>query len=335
MPTYKRVKIGQDVRRTIRETLAHIKRVRHFMRIFINDLVIRAEDHDVTKLDTMEIEGFHKMTMTTPMANLTYGTPEYDAALEKIKPLFKHHYKNNDHHPQHFKNGVDDMDLGQLVEMICDWKAASERNQDGSIEKSLEINKVRFGMSEQLVKIFQNTIKNYFYETRGQHFREKRQKVQDAPENERNSPEVPVDSCVAPSDPSEAFARCADSASQAGVSSQEVINLFEIAQRKSSKGGAVIGNALNSIFSRISRNDVIEQVRNKGVPIDMGQKGMDRLRTVLDWLSTNPECSNEVKELIGGVYQVNITSAILKASYGDSAGYQLACELIQNAPNEA
>lgn len=44
-----------------------------------------------------------------------------------------------------------------LVEMICDWKAASERHNDGNIRKSIEHNAERFGMSPQLTRIFENT----------------------------------------------------------------------------------------------------------------------------------------------------------------------------------
>ena len=41
--------------------------------------------------------------------------------------------------------------------MFIDWKAASERHDDGDIFRSIEINKNRFGISEQLCKIFKNT----------------------------------------------------------------------------------------------------------------------------------------------------------------------------------
>lgn len=52
---------------------------------------------------------------------------------------------------------VNDMNLVDLLEMICDWKAASERHNNGNIRKSIEINADRFGMSPQLTKIFENT----------------------------------------------------------------------------------------------------------------------------------------------------------------------------------
>jgi hypothetical protein len=49
--------------------------------------------------------------------------------------------------------------LLDLVEMFCDWKAATERHADGSIEKSIEHNRVRFALGEQLTQILINTRK--------------------------------------------------------------------------------------------------------------------------------------------------------------------------------
>ena len=50
------------------------------------------------------------------------------------------------------------MNLVDLIEMICDWKAASERHADGDIYKSIEINQKRFGYSDELKQILKNTI---------------------------------------------------------------------------------------------------------------------------------------------------------------------------------
>lgn len=55
-------------------------------------------------------------------------------------------------------NGIEDMTLLDLVEMLCDWKAASERHDDGNIRKSIEVNAERFNMTPQLRRIFENTI---------------------------------------------------------------------------------------------------------------------------------------------------------------------------------
>jgi hypothetical protein len=54
---------------------------------------------------------------------------------------------------------MNDMTLLDLVEMFCDWRAASKRHNDGNINKSIEISGGRFNMSPQLIKIFENTAK--------------------------------------------------------------------------------------------------------------------------------------------------------------------------------
>lgn len=41
--------------------------------------------------------------------------------------------------------------------MFFDWKAATERTKDGNIYKSIEHNKGRFELSEQVCQIFKNT----------------------------------------------------------------------------------------------------------------------------------------------------------------------------------
>jgi hypothetical protein len=44
------------------------------------------------------------------------------------------------------------------LEMIADWKAASLLHTDGDIFKSIEINQKRFGYSDELKSIFNNTV---------------------------------------------------------------------------------------------------------------------------------------------------------------------------------
>lgn len=142
------------------DTFRHIEKVRNYLQRFIKNLLDRGERHDQTKLSSPEVELFTEYT--PKLAGLTYGTDEYNKCLQLIKPALDHHYANNSHHPEHYKQGIDDMDLLDLVEMLADWKAASERHNDGNILKSIEINGKRFEMSPQLIRIFENTAKRYF-----------------------------------------------------------------------------------------------------------------------------------------------------------------------------
>jgi len=54
--------------------------------------------------------------------------------------------------------GIRGMTLLDVVEMLCDWKAATQRHADGDILKSVEINQKRFGYSDELKAILRNTI---------------------------------------------------------------------------------------------------------------------------------------------------------------------------------
>lgn len=139
------------------DTCKHLDRVYAFIRQVQHELENRGLLHDRSKLESPEVEMFDKYTPL--LKSLTYGSVEYEQALEDLGPALQHHYKNNRHHPEHNENGIDGMTLIDIIEMLCDWKAASERHDTGDILKSLEINKERFDMSPQLFNILYNTVK--------------------------------------------------------------------------------------------------------------------------------------------------------------------------------
>jgi hypothetical protein len=140
------------------DTMLHIRTVQALLFGIIGLLNDRCERHDESKLQSPEKEAFDEFT--PHLRGLTYGSDEYRACLEAMKPALDHHYALNTHHPEHYANGVNDMDLLDVLEMLSDWKAATERHADGSILDSLKINRQRFGLSEQLYKIMLNTVLN-------------------------------------------------------------------------------------------------------------------------------------------------------------------------------
>lgn len=138
------------------ETMKHMEKVRNNINKIVIGLLNRAEKHDQTKIQSPEMEVFAEHTAN--LAALTYGSPEYDAQKLKLQGALTHHYANNRHHPEHFKNGIEEMNLMDLIEMFCDWKAATERHTDGNLRKSIEHNGKRFEMSPQLIRIFENSV---------------------------------------------------------------------------------------------------------------------------------------------------------------------------------
>lgn len=139
------------------DTLQHIKRVSQLMNEAAIELIHRGNNHDNSKLEDPEKPEFDRLTPI--LKELTYGSEEYKASLADLQGALKHHYANNSHHPEHYENGVNDFNLFDLMEMFFDWKAATERTKDGNIYKSIEHNKGRFEISEQICKIFENTAK--------------------------------------------------------------------------------------------------------------------------------------------------------------------------------
>lgn len=142
------------------ETLKHIHEVRAGLALMIEELDKRAREHDLSKLDSPEKEVFGEFT--PELAKTEYNSPEYKVLLEKVKPAIEHHYAKNRHHPEYHKSGINDMDLIDLVELLIDWRAATKRNKNGNIRKSIDQNKERYRISDQLTQIFHNTINRYF-----------------------------------------------------------------------------------------------------------------------------------------------------------------------------
>lgn len=137
------------------DTLNHINEVALRLYNVMELLHERASLHDQSKLGPEEKPHFD--AVTDKLKGLTYGSDEYREALKTIAPALKHHYANNSHHPEHYTDGIEGMDLIDLVEMYCDWAAAVTRHADGNLAKSIAHNEIRFVMSSQLAMIFQNT----------------------------------------------------------------------------------------------------------------------------------------------------------------------------------
>jgi hypothetical protein len=146
-----------DIERSRQDTLEHIAKVQAWINVCRNLLETRAEVHDASKLREPELSGFANAKIR--LAGAVYGSPEYQALLDESRPIINEHYRVNSHHPEYFENGISGMSLLDVLEMLCDWKAAGERTKDGSIEQSLRVNVKRFGIEPQLAALLWNTAK--------------------------------------------------------------------------------------------------------------------------------------------------------------------------------
>ena len=147
------------------DTLTHIQRVGDFLSLAVQNLVKRTAKHDASKLCAPEKQEFDRMTPV--LATLTYGTQEYKDSVKELGPALRHHFTFNDHHPEHYPDkDVSKMSAMAIIEMICDWRAASERTKqraDGdeylkrSFAEGLAYNQERFGYSDDIASIIKAT----------------------------------------------------------------------------------------------------------------------------------------------------------------------------------
>jgi Family of unknown function (DUF5662) len=92
--------LPEKLRLTNEQTLLHIRNVQMGLGYVVQDLLHRAAHHDDSKLQEPEVVGFAEMT--DKLRGCTYGSPEYKQFLRDLQPTLTHHYKHNDHHPEHF-----------------------------------------------------------------------------------------------------------------------------------------------------------------------------------------------------------------------------------------
>lgn len=137
------------------DTLSHINRVGDLLADVIRIIARRIAAHDHSKLLEPEKSVFDDATPR--LRGLTYGSDEYKSALADIQEALSHHYAHNSHHPEYHFNGIMGMTLFDVIEMLCDWKAATERHEDGDLYKSLTINKARFKIDDQMASVLFNT----------------------------------------------------------------------------------------------------------------------------------------------------------------------------------
>lgn len=116
----------------------------------------RALTHDRSKIvPGMERDIYAQVV--PQFASVVFGTPEHKAVGDKLGSAWDHHLRHNRHHPEHHSNGINDMSLIDLLEMVCDWKAAGLRKETGGLENSLKTLQAHHGIEPQLAAILRNT----------------------------------------------------------------------------------------------------------------------------------------------------------------------------------
>ena len=135
-------------------TTKHKFYVLYYMTITCAKLMWRAITHDLTKYSLIEARGLAKFT--NKFVNIQYGSKEYNDILSKEKETVAIHYKRNSHHPEFYNGDVSKMSFYDLCETVIDWKSAVKKNINGNIERSFNINKERFNIPDNILKIMKS-----------------------------------------------------------------------------------------------------------------------------------------------------------------------------------
>lgn len=133
---------------TLRTMVAHRAFVSSYLNRFADAMNARAVEHDLSKLLAEEFDGF--VAINRVAREHPYGSEEYKAAL-KNNDVINLHFSRNRHHPEFYENGVAGMGLLDMIEMVCDWKAASEVYGVTSFQDALRIQVGRFSLTEEQV----------------------------------------------------------------------------------------------------------------------------------------------------------------------------------------
>jgi len=123
---------------------------------------------------------------------------------------------------------------------------------------------------------------------------------------------------VSTADLANGLSRVGSAAQDAGVNIDELVALITSAQQNTARGGAVIGNAFKTIFTRLQRTDTLDKLEETGIAVRDLQGNtlpaiqiLKNLSDVFYKLSDSQRAS--IAETVGGVFQINV----LKAALGD------------------
>ena len=145
---------------------------------------------------------------------------------------------------------------------------------------------------------------------------------------------------VSSEDLAKALSRVSSSANDANVTFDQTIALITAAQQITARGGSVIGNAFKSIFTRLQRPKVLDDLEAIGVGVRNANGRilpmidiLKNLSNTYDGLSASQK--SFISETVGGVYQINILKAVLKDVNADISVYSGALDAAGNAAGSA
>src|SRR6056300_430702 len=145
---------------------------------------------------------------------------------------------------------------------------------------------------------------------------------------------------VSTADLAEALKRVGSTAQDVGVDIDQLNGLVASLQQTTARGGAVIGNSLKTIFTRVQRPETLRQLEALGIGVRDAQKNTLPAITILTDLArtfndlTDAQKSN-ITQTVAGVFQANILRATLKDLAKTNSEFSRATEISANATDQA
>ena len=151
---------------------------------------------------------------------------------------------------------------------------------------------------------------------------------------------VEQDYAVGAGDLAEALSRTGQAAQEAGVSLDQLNALVTSAQQSTARGGAVIGNALKTIFTRLQRTDTLDQLEAFDIAVrDIQGNILPAVQILQNFAGAYKGLADaqraQLSEQVAGVYQVNILKAIVNDLNKSQSTYAGALQRGASATNEA
>ena len=152
--------------------------------------------------------------------------------------------------------------------------------------------------------------------------------------------QVDAEFAVSSGDLAEAIKRTGSSALGAKVSFEELLAVVTVAQERTARGGAVIGNSFKTIFTRIQRPEVLNQLELIGVKVreTNGEilPAINILRQYAKVYETlTPSLKSNTAELLAGVFQVNVLKSVLPELANETGKFDAALQTANETTNEA
>ena len=145
---------------------------------------------------------------------------------------------------------------------------------------------------------------------------------------------------VGAGDLAQALSRTGQAAQEAGVDIDQLNALVTAAQQNTARGGAVIGNALKTIFTRLQRSDTLDQLEMFNVAVRDVQGNILPAVTILKnfasvYRTLGDAQRAQLSEQVAGVNQINILKAVVNDLNSSQSTYEGALKKGASATNEA